>query len=82
MRVSEKKTYTEETLSELRCWFEGQTLPESMQIDVGIYTPHLRDTVNALMEEVVTYHENPRTMSCILLLERIKENLLSQHNDG
>ena len=45
MKQTEKNTYTEEEIEELKKWFESQQLPEELALDKATYIPSLRDTL-------------------------------------
>lgn len=78
MKQTEKNTYTEEEIEELKKWFESQQLPEELALDKATYIPNLRDTLDRLLEQANLYCGNPKMQGCIILLERIREKLVSQ----
>lgn len=75
-----KKTYTVEEVNELKKWFGTQTLPREMHIDKATYTPNLKETVNMLFEQAYICHNNPKMQGCLILLEKIRDNL--KKNEG
>ena len=73
MKQTEKNTYTEEEIEELKKWFENQQLPEELALDKATYIPNLRDTLDRLLEQANLCCGNPKMQGCIILLERIRE---------
>ena len=51
MKQTEKNTYTEEEIEELKKWFESQQLPGELALDKATYIPNLRDTLDRLLEQ-------------------------------
>lgn len=78
MKQTEKNTYTEEEIEELKKWFESQQLPEELALDKATYIPNLQDTLDRLLEQANLCCGNPKMQGCIILLERIREKLVSQ----
>ena len=78
MKQTEKNTYTEEEIEELKKWFESQQLPEELALDKATYIPNLRDTLDRLLEQANLCCGNPKMQGCIIPLERIREKLVSQ----
>lgn len=78
MKQPEKNTYTEEEIEELRKWFEGRQLPKELTLDKATYIPDLKDTLERLLDQADLCCENPKMQGCIILLERIREKLVSQ----
>lgn len=76
------KTHTIEQIDELKKWFEAHhdQLPATMQIEPGVYTPHLNNTINMLLEQAYICHENHKMQGCILLLKKIQQNILNTNN--
>ena len=72
-----KKMYTSEEINELKNWFEShkEQWPKAMQIDKSTYTPDLAKTIDTLFAQAYICHGNPKMQGCILILEKIKENL-------
>lgn len=77
MKQAEKNTYTEEEIEVLKQWFESRQLPEELVLDKATYIPNLRDTLDRLLEQADLCRENPKMQGCIILLERIREKLVS-----
>lgn len=73
--AQENKRYTLEDIDELKKWFDGQQLPESMQITKSAFSPDLKKTTSHLFEQAYDCYENPKMTGCIHILEHIKENL-------
>lgn len=75
--MQKKQTYTLEELDELKNWFESHEgiIPEDMQIDNSAYTPNLKNTINALIEQAYIYYENPKMQGSVRLLEKIRMKL-------
>lgn len=71
----DQKTYSLEQVNELKEWFEIQTLPKDMHIDKAAYIPNLKDTLDMLFEQALICYNNPKMQGCLLLLEKIKNNL-------
>ena len=69
------KTHTVEELNELKAWFQGQKLPQTMQIDKATFTPDLENTIDMLFEQAYIYNENPKMQGSILLLKKIKAKI-------
>lgn len=67
--------YTIEELRQLEEWFEGRDLPQEMHLDKATYIPDLKETVSHLCMQAEVCYENPKMQGCIILLERIKEQL-------
>ncbi|EJX01924.1 hypothetical protein EVA_09992 [gut metagenome] len=70
-----KQSYTLEEVHALKAWFDEQTLPESMQIDAGAFSPNLKETVGMLFEQAFICHDNPKMQGPLYLLEKIKAQL-------
>ena len=51
MKQTEKNTYTEEEIEELKKWFESQQLPEELALDKATYILKQRDTLDRLLEQ-------------------------------
>lgn len=75
MKLTGKKTYTEEEVDELKNWFITQKLPQSMQINSSAFSPDLKKTVDMLFEQAYASCHNPKMQGCLYLLEKIKNNL-------
>lgn len=75
--MQKKQTSTLEEINELKNWFESHQniLPETMQIDSSAFTPNLKNTINALIEQAYICYENPKMQGCIRLLEKIKKQI-------
>lgn len=75
--MQKKQVYTLEELDELKNWFESHKdiIPNDMQIDRSAYTPNLKNTINALIEQAYICYENPKMQGSIRLLESIKMKL-------
>lgn len=69
------KTHTVEELNELKAWFQGQKLPQTMHIDKATFTPDLENTIDMLFEQAYIYNENPKMQGSILLLKKIKAKI-------
>lgn len=73
------KTYTKEEIDALFQWFEEQTnLPQSVQVNKGIYIPDLQKTLQLLREHKPVMEKNPRMIGAIVLMEKIKAICIEQ----
>lgn len=78
----ESGTPTLKEIEELEQWFkeQKQNLPATMQIDSGVYTPDLSNTVRMLLEQTRICYKNPKMQGCIRLLKKIRQNILESGN--
>jgi len=75
--MQKKQTYTLEEIEELKNWFNSHQdiIPDTMQIDKSAYSPNLKNTIHALIEQAYVCYENPKMQGSIRLLEKIRMNL-------
>ena len=80
--MKKEQGYTLEEIDELKQWFEVhmEEIPESMQIEAGVFTPDLQNTINMLLEQAYICYNNPKMKGCILLLKKIQQNILKINN--
>ena len=74
-----KTTYTKEEIDALFQWFDEQTnLPQSVQVNNGIYIPDLKKTLELLHEHKPVMEKNPRMSGAAVLMEKIKTICIEQ----
>ena len=74
-----KTTYTKEEIDALFQWFDEQTnLPQSVQVNDGIYIPDLKKTLELLHEHKPVMEKNPRMAGAAVLMEKIKAICIEQ----
>lgn len=74
------KIYTRDELKELEEWFNGEKLPDSIQLDKATYIPNLKDTLAKLFVQADINCDNPKMQGPIYLLERLKAKLEETQN--
>ncbi len=69
--------YTLEEVDALKRWFDeqGNNIPSEMAIEKSTYSPNLRLTIQMLFEQAYICYNNPKMQGCLLLLEKIKNNI-------